>query len=175
LRDADAARFGEPLKACRQVDAVAVDVAVRLVDDVAEVDADPEPEAELRGNAGLALRRAALDRSGTGDRVHRAAEHAQDAVAHQFGDTAAMLRDQRLDELSSEVFEAAQRAVLIRLHQACVADHVRRQDGGEPPVDSGTGHGSGLRLTSPEDTTLRPLRSIQLAEGPSRSSRLLGP
>ena len=50
------------------------------MDDIAQVDANPHTEAELRGNAGLALRHAALDRDGTGNRVDRAAEHAQNAV-----------------------------------------------------------------------------------------------
>ena len=41
LRDADAAGFGDPFESCRDVDAIAVDVAV-FDNDVAEVHSDPE-------------------------------------------------------------------------------------------------------------------------------------
>src|SRR4051794_17425002 len=40
------------------------------------------------------------------------------------------------------------------LHQARVADHVRGEDGGEPAVDAGSGHGSALRSAS-DDPILR--------------------
>src|SRR5438105_4092037 len=45
-RDADAAGRGETFEACRDIDAVAIDV-VRRHDDVAEIDADAELDAEV--------------------------------------------------------------------------------------------------------------------------------
>jgi hypothetical protein len=58
-RDADAARFGEPFEACRDVHAVAMDVIV-LDDDVAEIDADAEPDLPILRHVPSALRHALL-------------------------------------------------------------------------------------------------------------------
>ena len=58
-----------------------------------------------------------------------------------------MLGDQRLDELRAERLEPGDRAGLVGLHQARVADHVGREHREHPPVELGHRHDrlSGLR------------------------------
>ena len=137
--DADPARLGQGLQPRGDVHPVAEDVA-GLVDDVADVDADAEADAFGLGDGRLPLGHAALDRDRAGDRVDGARKLAEDAVAHQLDDTPAMLGDERLDELLAVGLQAIEGALLVALHQARVADHVRREDGGEPAVDTGSGH-----------------------------------
>ena len=109
-RDHDPARLGELLEPGGDVDAVAVEVAVVLADHVAEVDADAEADALLLGHLRLALRHAALDRDRAGDRVDDARELAERAVAHELDDAAAVLGDERLDQLLAVRLEPGERA-----------------------------------------------------------------
>src|SRR5271166_4905040 len=53
-RDADPAGLGQAFEPCRDIDAVAEDVAV-LNDDVADIDADAELDAALRRQGGIAF------------------------------------------------------------------------------------------------------------------------
>jgi hypothetical protein len=55
LRKADSARFGDTLQPRRDVNAVAHQVAVALLDDIAQVNADPEDDAAILGHAGVTL------------------------------------------------------------------------------------------------------------------------
>ena len=71
--DADAAGIGQSFESGSNVHAVAVDVAV-LVDEVAEVDADPQADLLFRGHTGLALGHAGLQEHGATHRVDGAAE-----------------------------------------------------------------------------------------------------
>src|SRR4051794_25829940 len=141
-RDADPTRLGQALQPGGDVDAVAVDVVV-LDDDVAGVDADAEADLLVLGDARLALGHAALDGDGTGDRVDDAAELAQHAIAHELDNPAVVLGQEWLEELLAVRLEAGERAGLVMAHEPRVADHVRRQDGGEPPIDARSGHGCG--------------------------------
>ena len=117
------------------VHAVAVEVAVGSTDHVAQVDADPEADALRLGHRRLALGHAALDAGRALDRVDGAGELAERAVAHELDETAPVLGQERVDELAAVGLEAREGGALVGLHQARVADHVRRQDGGEPPLD----------------------------------------
>ena len=133
-RDADPARLGQAFEAGGDVDAVAVDV-LALDDHVAQVHADPETDALRLRHVPLATGHALLDGDRAGDRVHDAGELDQGAIAHQLDDPAAVLGDQRVDELPPMRLQALERAGLVALHERRVADHVRRQDGGQPPLD----------------------------------------
>ena len=168
----DPARLGQGLEPRGDVDPVAEDVAA-LVDDVADVDADAEADALGLGDVRLPLGHAALDRDRAGDRVDDAGELAEDAVAHQLDDAPAVLGDERLDELLAVGLEAVEGALLVALHQARVADHVRRQDGGEPAVDAGSGHGAALRGASdgPMLAEMRLLVRLQACAGTELGER----
>ena len=91
--NADAAGLGQPFEACRDVDAVAEDVAV-LHHDVADIDADAKAQParfveRLVGNGELLLD---VDRALDGG--EDAGEFGQHAVAGRSDDTAAVLGDQ---------------------------------------------------------------------------------
>jgi hypothetical protein len=139
--DDHAAGLRELLEAGRDVHAVAVEVAVGLVDDVAEVDADPEADALVLGDVPLPLGHASLHEDGAADRVDDAGELAERAVAHELDDAAPVLGDERPDELLAVGLEALEGPALVPLHQARVADHVGRQNGGEPTLDPRRRHG----------------------------------
>ena len=94
----------------------------------------------------------------------------EDAVAHELDDAPAVLGDERLDELLAVRLEAVERAVLVALHQAGVADHVRRQDGGEPAVDAGSGQDQALRKAS-DGPMLRLTQPQEYAPGLPRYGR----
>ena len=141
--DADAAGLGQALEARGDVDAVAQDVAV-LDDDVADVDADPERDPPVLRHGRLALGDALLNRDRAFDRIDRARELDQGAVAHQLDDAAVVLGDQRLDELLAQRLQPRDRAGLVVPDQPDVADHVRGQNRRELAIRA-RGHGSALR------------------------------
>ena len=96
----------------------------------------------------LALGHAALDGDGAGDRVDDGGELAQGAVAHELDHAAAVLGDQRLDERSAVALEPLEGACLVVLDEPRVADHVGREDRGEPAFGAGCGHSAAFSATS---------------------------
>ena len=74
LGKADGSRRGDPFEACGDIDAVAHQVAVGLLYDVAEMDADAKFDAALRRQAGVALDHAVLHFNRATHRVDHAAE-----------------------------------------------------------------------------------------------------
>ena len=93
------------------------------------------------GMLALPLGRALLDQDGAPHRVDDARELAERAVPHKLDDAALVLGDERLDQLPAQRLQPGEGAVLVALHQGRVADHVRRQDGGEPPLYPCCRHG----------------------------------
>jgi hypothetical protein len=93
-RDADPARRLEP---GRQIHPVAKDV-VAIDNDVAEIDADPKPDALLVGHFGVAVDHRSLDFRSAADGVHHARELHQHAVTRRFHDPTVVLIDLRIDE-----------------------------------------------------------------------------
>ena len=74
---------------------------------------------------------------------------------------AVVLGDERLDELLAVRLQPGERASLVALHEPAVADHVGRQDGGEPPLDPCCRHGRRL------------LGRVRFSSAPVPLSRLL--
>jgi hypothetical protein len=74
LRKTDCAGICDPFEACGDIDAVTHQVAVRLFDDVAQMNADPKFDAALRRQAGVALDHAVLHLDGAAHGVDHAAE-----------------------------------------------------------------------------------------------------
>jgi hypothetical protein len=136
--NADPSGLGERLQARCDIDSVAEDVAV-FGDHVAEVDADPEPDAPLVGDHGLTVDHPALHFGGAAHRVNDAPEFREQAVAGILDDAAPVLRDLWIDQLTEMRLQALVRAFLIRPHQARIARHIGGEDRGET---AGRGHGS---------------------------------
>ena len=146
-RDRDAAGLGQLLEARRDVDPVAIEV-VALDDHVAEVDSDPERDPLVLGNADVAPGERLLDVDGAGQSVDDARELRQQAVAHQLDDAPAVGGHLGIDQVTAKRLERGERAGLVRLHEARVADHVRGQDGRQTTPGPGCRHrGSHRRAT----------------------------
>ncbi len=126
LRDADAAGLGQRFQPRRDVDPVAVDVAV-LGDDVAQIEADPENEAAFLGLTRFVLGQLVLPGHRAGEPVDRACKLDQQTVAEQLDHPSVVFRDQWLEKFLAERGEAPQRALLVRRHQPAVADDVGSQ------------------------------------------------
>ncbi len=87
------------------------------------------------GDAGVALRHAALDFDCAARGVEHAAELDQEAVAHHFEDAAFMFGDRRIEELAPVQFQGTQRALLIGLHEAAITHHVGGQYRRQPALN----------------------------------------
>ena len=85
----------------------------------------------VSGSGCVRLRHPALKLQRAGDRVHRAAELDQHAIAHDLHDAPAMGADGRLENRCPPLRQGSKRAGLIRLHEAAVADHIGDEDGGQ--------------------------------------------
>ncbi len=74
LGQTDRAGRGDALEARGNIDAVAHQIAVRLLDHVTEMDADAKLDAPILRHAGVALDHGVLDLDGAAHRVDDAAE-----------------------------------------------------------------------------------------------------
>ena len=77
----DGAGLGDAFQSRRDIDAVAHQIAVALLDHVAKMDANAELDAALGRKPGVALDHAVLHLDGTAHRIDHAAELDEDAVA----------------------------------------------------------------------------------------------
>jgi hypothetical protein len=102
LRQANPARLTNPLQPGGDVDAVAHQIAVRLLDNVAEMNADAKLDATFRRQSGVALDHAALHLEGAAHGVDHAAELDDDSIARALDDTAVMSSDGGINEVAAE-------------------------------------------------------------------------
>ena len=128
--NADAAGLGQLLQPHRQVDAVAVEIAV-FDDHFAEVDADAQLQRQTRGVAGIALGHPLLQLDGAFDRTDGARELDEDAIAHQLENAAAVPGDQRLQHILPARPQRFQRARLVFRHEAAVPHDIGGEYGGK--------------------------------------------
>ncbi len=96
-RQANSADVSEDLQPCGDVDAVAQDIAV-LGDYIAQIDPNPEPNAAILRDCGLARGYADLDLDGTPDSLDGTSELNKQPVAHRLDDPPSVLRNFRIDE-----------------------------------------------------------------------------
>ena len=120
--------FGDALEPGRDVDAVAHQIAVRLLDDIAQMNADSQLDALLGRDAFVAFGHAVLhfDRAAHG--VDHAAELDDEPVAGALEDAAVVDRDGRVDEVAAQRPEPRQRAILVRAREPAEADDVGGED-----------------------------------------------
>ena len=95
LGETDRARLGDALQPRGDVDAVAHQIAVALLDDVAEMDADAKLDALVGRDARVALDHGVLHFDRAAHRVDDAAELDDAAVAGALDDAAVMHGDGR--------------------------------------------------------------------------------
>jgi hypothetical protein len=128
LRKSDSARLGDRLQTRGDVDAGARKVAVALLHDVAQMNADAELDALLLRDAGVALDHRALDLKGAAHRVNNAAEFNDASVTRALDDAAAVHGDDRVDEVAAERPETSEDPILVRTSETALADNVGHQD-----------------------------------------------
>ena len=136
LGQADRAGLGDALQPRGDIDAVAHQIAVALLDDVAEMDADAKLDAAL-GHAGVALDHGVLhfDRAAHG--VDDAAELDERAVAGALDHAPVMHGDGRIDQVAAQRPQPRQGAILVGAGEPAVSDHIGGEDRREFP---GFGH-----------------------------------
>ncbi|MGB5185065.1 MAG: hypothetical protein WBO12_23165 [Xanthobacteraceae bacterium] len=131
--------IGQRLQPGRHIDAVTEDV-IPVDYDVADVNANPEFDAFVRRNTGIALDHIALNIDRAAYRVDNANELHQDAIASGFNNSAAMFGDLGINEFLAMRFDLAQRAFLIDTHQSAVTGDVACKNCSEPSIDAIFGH-----------------------------------
>ena len=102
LRKADCAGLGDAFEPRGDVDAVAHQIPVALLDHVAQMNARAEFDAALGWQSGVALGEALLHLDGAAHSVNNAAELDDAAVPRALDHAAAMHRDRRIDEVAPE-------------------------------------------------------------------------
>ena len=139
FRETDGAGLRDTFQPRGDVDAVAHQVAVALLDHVAEMNADAELDAALGRKAGVALDHAVLHLDGAAHGVDHAAELDETSVAGALHYAPVMHGDGRIDQIAAERPQPRQCAILVRAGKPAVSDHIGRQDRREFP---GLGHDS---------------------------------
>ena len=133
LRQADRARRGDAFQSRGDIDAVAHQVAVALLDDVAEVNANPEDDAAILGHAGIAFDHGALNFDRAAHSVDHAAELDERAVAGALDDAPVVHGDSWIDQIAAQRPQPRQDAILVRAGEPAVADDIRAKDRREFP------------------------------------------
>src|SRR5713226_4668991 len=126
--NAYAPRVGETLEAGGDVDAVTVDL-LAIHHHVAEVHADAEFHPALGWQRSVLGLERGLDLDGALHGIHDAGELRQYAITGGVDEAAAMLLDQRIDQLAVGR-ESAQRRLLVLPHEAAVAKDIGAEYGG---------------------------------------------
>ena len=145
LGETDRARRANPFEPRGDIDSIAHQIAVGLLDHVAEMDADAELDAAVFRHARIAFDHAALQFDRAAHRVDHAAELDQRPVAGAFDHAPVMDGDGRVDQVAAQSPEPRKRALLVRAREPAVADHIGGEDRGKLPA---FGHGSPSRRQS---------------------------
>ena len=128
LRKTNCARRSNALKPRGDIDAVAHEVAIRLLDDIADVNPDAEVDSPLLRHARIALDEAVLNLDRAADRVDDAAKLDDRAVAGAFDDTAVVGGDGGVDEVAPQTPQARKGPILVGAGEAGISDDVSDQD-----------------------------------------------
>ena len=110
LGQADRARLGDAFQTRGDIDAVAHQIAVGLLDDIAQMNADAEVDASLGRQTGVARNHAVLNLDRASHRVDHAAKFDDDPVASPFDDAAVARVDCWVDEVAAQRPQPRQRS-----------------------------------------------------------------
>ena len=129
--DANPSGVSDTLKAGGDIDAVAHQVAVALLDHVAEMDADPKLDAPVRRDPSVAFDHRSLDFNGEVYCVDDTPELDNGSIAGALDDPTVVDGDGRIDQVASERPQPRQNPVLVGAGKTAVADDVGHQDRGQ--------------------------------------------
>ena len=162
LGKTDAARISDAFKARGDIDAVAHQVAVALLDHIAQMDADAELDAALGRKPSVALDHAVLHLDGAAHGIDHAAELDEAAVAGALHYAPVMRGDGGIDQIAPQRPQPRKCPLLVGAGKPAVSDHVRRKNGCEFP---GLRHGSPFTTRQTSTIARRPRQVVS----PSRS------
>ena len=133
LGQTNGTRLGDAFQSRGDVDAIAHQVAVALLDDIAQVDADAKLNAALGRQASVPLDHAVLHLDGAAHSVDHAAELDEDAVAGPLDHATVMHGDGGIDQIASERAQPRKCPLLVGTSELAVADYICRQNRREFP------------------------------------------
>src|SRR5271165_5801710 len=133
LGQADGAGLGDSFQSRGDIDAVAHQIAVGLLDHVAEMDAYPKLDAALRRHARITLDHRVLNFDRAAHGVHHAAELDERTIARAFDDAPIVDGDGRIDQIAAQRPQPSQRPILVLAGKPTETDHVGGQDRRELP------------------------------------------
>ncbi len=116
--------FAIPSKRAADIDAIAHKIAVTLLDDVAEMNADTELDAAILDDAGVSFDHSILHFDGAPNRIDNAAKLDQRPVTGALEDTSVVHGDGRVNEIAAQSAEPRQGAILVRAGEPTETDHV---------------------------------------------------
>ena len=128
FRQTDRPRLGDALKPCGDIHSVAHEIAIALLDHIAEMNADAKIDALIGRQAGIALGHAVLHFYRTTHSLDDAAEFDQGAVAGPLDDAPVMQGDGWIDQIAAQRAQPRQGAILVCTGEPAVADDVGRQN-----------------------------------------------
>ena len=97
-----AARISNAFEPRRDIDAITHQVAVALLDHIAEMDADAKLDPTLGRKPGVPLDHTVLHLDGATHSIDYAAELNEDAIARPLNDAAVMQSDRRVEQIAAE-------------------------------------------------------------------------
>jgi hypothetical protein len=131
LGEADATRLGDTFQTSGDVDSVAHEVAVRFLDNIAEMNADAKCDAPFRRDIRIALGHVVLDLDRATRRIDHAVELRNEPVASALDHPAAVGGDHRIDQIAAQGSEPRERSLLVEAGEPAVADDIGDQDGSD--------------------------------------------
>src|SRR5208282_3543685 len=127
-----------PFESCCDIDAVAHQVAVGLLDHIAQMNPDAEVDAAIFRQPDVALDHAVLNLNCATHGVHHASELDNGAVASALHHAAVVYGNGRVDEVAAQRAEPRQCTVFVRANKPAEANDIGGQDRCE---FSALGHG----------------------------------
>jgi hypothetical protein len=124
LRETDRTRLGYPLQSRCGIDAVAHKVAVALLDDIAQMNADTEFDLAIGRHARVAFDHRVLHLDGATHRIDHGTKFDQSAVTRALDDAPVVDRDRRIDQIAAQRAQTGERAVFVGTGQPAEADHI---------------------------------------------------
>ena len=154
LGETDRARLGDALQTRGDIDALAHQVAVGLLDDVAKMDADAELDAAIVRQADIALDHAGLKLDRAAHRVDHASKFGEEPVAGALDDAPAVHGDGGIDQIAAQ----ALRRDSVRSSSAA-ARRLKSNDIGDQDRSDLSVFGHTVRSRALESSTNGELRS----------------
>jgi hypothetical protein len=121
------AGLGDALQSRGNIDAVTHQVAVALLNHIAEMDANAKLDATLGWDARVALNHAVLHLDGAAHSVNDAAEFNDGSVASALDNSPIVDGNYRVDQIAPQRSQSRQYPIFVGASKPAVSDHVRYQ------------------------------------------------